>query len=441
MPLTDSSTEIKELNEQGRVLFSADNYPEAIKMYGKALKIDPESIPTLLNRIEAEIMFDSYEEARSDAARILEIDPGSGEAHFHLGNIALLESEYELGRKEYAAAFNEGYDDAQMYMNLASVSEERGEFDEAVSYYAKALVRDEFATLARVRMVELYMLVHDLDAALKAADALIAIQPEVFEGHHYKVIILMQMDKNDEAAEALDFALQMFPDDQGFIFDRVRILEANKKFQEALDLLNLKIDTAPDAVMALERGRLLIALQKVSDAKKILHDQNATEPDADIMVLLMAIAVDDKDFDEVLRYASEIIDLHAAATDSDDNTADSDTNYFAALYFKAFALKNLGEIAEAKLAYEVAAREMQLECSLNAGLLDLYVYRAACYLELDNFDKAQAMVDYVLNLDDSIAEIYRIRAAIFEKRGQKDKAKADLKTAEQKNSLIGGILG
>ncbi|MDR1013758.1 MAG: tetratricopeptide repeat protein [Coriobacteriales bacterium] len=424
----DENLDLKELNEQGRVYFSADQYDNAIACYQKALALDGQERQTYYNLVEAYVMKDEYAKARDVIRKALALDADDGEAYYHLGNIDFLEGDYGGGRENYAKAFNRGLDTAQMHVNLASLEEEKGDVPEAIRYYDKAIVRDRFMSYARIRKTELLMSLNENEAALKAIEGLVEIQPEIFEGHHYKYLILDHLGRAAEAEKALDFALTMFPDDEGLIFDKVRLLDGQGHYEQALGLLD-QLDAVPKEVAALEKGRLLLGLERISEAEAVLKEQNAEEPNGGIMLLLVMTGIAREDFEQAFRYSEEIIDLSTSSEEYD-------LNYFSALYYKGFALKQTGDVAEAKAAFEAAAKELQMACSVNAGLLDLYLLRAMAYLELEDNERALEMVQYVLNLNDNIGEAHFIRAQIYDAAGEVKKAEADRALAYQLSDLL-----
>ena len=221
--MSDKELYLKELNEQGKVLFSSDKYEEAIKKYMRAIEEDPMYLKTYFNACEAYIMADRYEEAKKMMKRVLLVEKNNGEAYFHLGNIALLENDYEEGRLQYAKAINCKYDVPSIYLNLASVAEENDEWEEAIAYYNKAIARDKLLYSAKIRKIQIYMMMKRNGEALNSAEDLINTNPEIFEGHHLKFVILATENKLTEAEKVLKNAVELFPDDQGFMFDYVKL--------------------------------------------------------------------------------------------------------------------------------------------------------------------------------------------------------------------------
>jgi tetratricopeptide (TPR) repeat protein len=125
---------------------------EAAAAYRKALVIDPDLVPAIVNLANIHYATDELIEAQALYERAISLDPDCFEAHFNLGNI-----QHDLGR--YAGALvcyrdavelNPGYADAHFY--LAVTLEKTGHSQEAKTHwklYEELAPTGEWAELAR----------------------------------------------------------------------------------------------------------------------------------------------------------------------------------------------------------------------------------------------------------------------------------------------------
>ena len=128
------------------------NMGEASAAYRKALVIDPDLVPAIVNLANIHYAHDELIEAQALYERAINLDPDCFEAHFNLGNI-----QHDLGR--YAGALvcyrdavelNPGYADAHFY--LAVTLEKTGHSQEAKTHwksYRDLAPEGEWAELAR----------------------------------------------------------------------------------------------------------------------------------------------------------------------------------------------------------------------------------------------------------------------------------------------------
>jgi tetratricopeptide (TPR) repeat protein len=108
---------------------------EAAAAYRKALIIDPDLVPAIVNLANIHYGRDALIEAQALYERAIALDPGCFEAHFNVGNI-----QHDLGRFDRAlvsyrdaVALNPGYADAHFY--LAVTLEKTGHSAEAKPHW------------------------------------------------------------------------------------------------------------------------------------------------------------------------------------------------------------------------------------------------------------------------------------------------------------------
>jgi tetratricopeptide (TPR) repeat protein len=128
------------------------NLEPAAAAYRKALVVDPDLVPAIVNLANLHYARDEMIEAQALYERAIRLDPQCFEAHFNLGNI-----HHDLGRFEpaltayrHAVALNPGYPDAHFY--LAVTLEKTGQSVEAKPHwkaYKDLAPHGEWVELAR----------------------------------------------------------------------------------------------------------------------------------------------------------------------------------------------------------------------------------------------------------------------------------------------------
>ena len=108
---------------------------EAAAAYRKALVIDPDLVPAIVNLANIHYARDELIEAQALYERAIGLDPDCFEAHFNLGNILHDLGRYDsaLGCYRDAVALNPGYPDAHFY--LAVTLEKMGHSHEAKTHW------------------------------------------------------------------------------------------------------------------------------------------------------------------------------------------------------------------------------------------------------------------------------------------------------------------
>lgn len=404
----------QEYNKQGMVLYSCDKHDEAKAYFEKAIAEDPKYIDSYINMAQVYIVTDAFDDAEKWLNKALLLDKKCAVAYFHLGNIELLLNKTEEARTHYAKAVSLGYDNIQIYINLALDAEERDDVETALSYYNRVIAIDKFNALSKVRKAQLLVALKRYPEALKVCNNLIELNPDVFEGYHYKFAVLCDLNKYDEADAVLDRALTLFPDDDALYYDKARLLHAQNRLEEALNIIDNKLvfNNENRTSLTAFKAEILLALSRNDDALAILLEEYSKSRDGEIVFLINSIYLANKNFEEVLRYSQEIID-----------NSDIDNNYYyAALYYHAVALSKLGRKQESDAEFENAQKVFRAACARNPGQLQLYFYRAMCYEELAQYEKAIEMTDYLLNVDENLHEARLIKMKAFQRLGRNAEA-------------------
>ena len=330
----------------------------------------------------------------------------------------------------YAKAIKCGYATYQVYFNLATYFEQEGEFDEAIKNYNKAIVRDPFVPEAKLRKAEIYINTGRIPQAVQALDDLIDTNPDVFEGYHYKFILLAQSEEWARAQAVLEQALELFPDDDGFIFDKILLYEKQEKFDEALKIIEEKIKENPHRDYIKEKAKIYLATGKKDEAVKMLEDIRADKEnfDDEARYFLMNIYASDKNDAAALECAEEVVSFGTQSP-----------YYFPAVYMRAEAKDKLSGGKDTSM-YDEAQKIFRSFSTVYAERTDLFIYRAFCYIKLGNYDRAKEMAEYVLTLDPKSGEAHMALAEMYRKQGDTARADEEKKLAVSLSSNLGVIM-
>lgn len=427
----ENQLNVTEYNNQGLILVSQNKYEEALVYFEKAIAEDPRYINTYLNIAQVYIMMDLYDNAIKNLNKAILLDKKCAIAYFHLGNIELLKGNTDEAKELYNKSISLGYDNTQIYINLASDAEEKGDFDSALSYYNKVIALDKFNAFAKARKIEINVALKRIPEALKACDNLIETNPDTFEGYHYKFALLTDTGKYGEAEKILERAITLFPDDEAFFYDKARLLQIQGKTQEALDLLEEKVSINEDNKSSLIsfKGQLLLSLERVDEAKRIFEAEYSSSEDSEIAYLLTSIYMAQKEYEKAVDCATRVIE-----SDNKDNY------YYAALYYKAVALKKLDKISEANEAFKNALLIFRAATSRQPGQIQLYFYRAICHKEIGELDKASELIEFVIGVDSEIAEAHLIKSEILKEQGNESESEKERELAYSINPDLKGMM-
>ena len=427
-----SNYQVQEYLTQGTVLSGHGKYEEALSYYDKAEQEDPMEIEVYLSKGIALANLERLDEAKEQFEKALKINKTSGIAYFHLGNIAVMQDDEAHGFENYNKAISNGYDDAQLYYSIGLLHEERGETDIAIRNYSKAIKLDVFRPDIRIRKAQLLTQTNKMSEAIQTLDELILINSGNYDGYHFKFNIFLQLKKYDEAEKLLDDISEEFADNHEYSFDRVSLLIERNETDNALKLLTQleNADNVDDSI----RRRIYYDRAQIyagnEDSKSIIAELEKAKAlfevngdfDSESVFMISNCHLANEEYDKVLDYANQLFEK-----------AEDGYEKETARYFIPLALKMLNRMDEALPLYEDAINEYRNQSLAIPGNLDAYLLRTMCLRDIEQYDKALELIDYVIELQPEQAEPRLLRVSILEALGRLDEAK---KEANSANSML-----
>lgn len=418
--------QVQEYLAQGLVFSSQGKYEEALKYYDKAEKEDPMNIEVYLSKGTAYANLDQLDEAKAQFEKALKLNRSYGLVYFHLGSIAILQGDTALGFENFNKAIANGYDNAQLYYSIGLLHEENGDIEMAVRNYSKAITRDALRPDIRIRKARLLLQANRYPEAIQALDETILTNPDVFEGYHIKFLTLLELKQYDKAEEVLNTALELFPKDLGFAMDKVSLLIALGKEEDALKYLE-ELEQDSDATDALkrriymEKAQIYASEDNVDKSIELLEQamklsENSEEYDTEVAFLLATCYLSKNNYEKLLYYSREILEK-----------AEDGYNKETARYYEPFALLKLGKTEEAMPKYKDAIDEFRRQSLEAPGHLDAYLLRIMCLRDIGDNEKALELADYVIALQPERAEPRMLHVTILEAMGRTEEAEAETK--------------
>ena len=179
-----------------------------------------------------------------------------------------------------------------------------------------------------------------------------------------------------------------------------------------------------------QKAKILFKMTRFDEAKEIFDTIKKENLDAESYYIMMMIELSKKCFDKALNHCEILI-------------KDYKNNEYvcAAMCYKAVCLKGMSKLEEAKVALNVANQKIKEESIKQPGNISLFLYRVMCEAELENYDEAFKLVEYITDLTGgNIGEIYLARGILYNKLLEFEKAKQDFDKAKSLNGALSYIL-
>ena len=417
---------------RGRALLSAKKYMEAEKCFRVAIEKKPTGVEAYMALVHMFVTLKQFDKAKENIKKILVIDDKNGEAYFHLGNIAYFQKDAVSARNYYSKALSYGCDNVVAQYCLAMSNLETGDIINAKFYLNQIIQSQADHPKARIKLIEIAAMEKKYDEMLAQADELILNRPDAFEGYHYKFMALMSQDNIDAAGHTIAHALKLFPGDYGFAMDLIIYYIKTEKYEEALEFIENRFvdnDKAKEIVMP-QKAKILFKMTRFDEAKEIFDTIKKENLDAESYYIMIMIELSKKCFDNALKYCEILI-------------KDYKNNEYvcAAMCYKAVCLKGMSKLEEAKAALNVANQKIKEESIKQPGNISLFLYRVMCETELENYEEAFKLVEYITDLTGgNIGEIYLARGILYNKLQEFEKAKQDFDKAKSLNGALSNII-
>lgn len=420
----------RDLINRGSGMYSIGNYTAAREYFEKALAEDPGCAEAYVDIAQTYIMEDNYAQARENLKNAILVNKKEAAAYFHLANVEMLEENRSLAREYYAKALNYGFDSAEIYRNLAADAEERGDYSEALNYYDKILAKDKMDAYSKIRKVYIFIMQGKYPEALKSSESLLETSPDLSVSYQLKFAVLCDMERYDDAEKVLDRALEMFPGDADFEFDRATLQGIRGNYDKAVEMLDkMELTDENEEIILIKKARMLLAELKVNEATALLEPLYAKTFSSEAAYLLSTVFMSQKDFAKAAQYAQELVDK-----------AEYDDFYYSGVYTKAAALLRSGA-PESTQALRDANKIFRSACVKNPEQIQYYLYRAVCHKELKEFDESLDMLEFIIKAAPNFAEAYYLRSLVYAELGQTDKAEEDRKKSVELDPNVAELLG
>ena len=427
METDELSLEAQDLNQQGAMLLRTGNLEAAKIKFDKAIELDPMLMYSYKNYGDLYMSLQEYQNAKNSYKKAMLIEK-SGLLHFLYGNACFMNDELHEGLESYNLAINEGYDSDEMMFFMGMAYEHMHDDNMAMRYFQKACIKNPSRPDYIVKKIGTLVRLGMYDSANESADELLAKAPEMFDGYHIKTQLLLHEEKYDEAIIFAKAASDRFPEDANLLYDYAKALSLAKKLEDAIKV----IDSAKTMKYFMDAKRQFVLLEgqifaECNDYERaiaccneciVLEVESGFDSEARFMLMNLYLA--EPNYQKALDQAIEIIKQDT-----------EDLYYYAALYYRPFCTKQLGNVEDARKFYREANSIYRLATLKNPAAIDIYLYRAMCLKDMEEYDKSLEMLDFIAGLSNQIAEIHTIRADIYRIQGRKSLAEEELKKAYQ----------
>lgn len=425
METNELRLEAQDLNQQGAMLLKTGNVESARAKFDRAIEIDPMLMDSYKNYGDLYMSIEEYQNAKNSYKKAMLIEK-NGLLHFLYGNACFMNDELHEGIESYNLAINEGFDGEEMMFFMGMAYEHLHDDNMALRYFQKACVKNPSRPDYLVKKIGVLVRLGNYESAYQATDELLSKAPEMYDGYHIKTQLLLHDERYEDAIQFSKVASDKFPEDSDLMHDYAKALSLAGKLSEAIHVIEnaKKMKYFADS----KRNFTLLEAQIQAECNNFekaiaccdeciaLENENGFDGEARFM--LMNLYLTEPNFEKALEQANVIVKNDA-----------EDLYYYAALYYKPFCTKQMGNEEDARRLYKEANSIYRLATLENPAAIDIYLYRVMCLKDLEDYAKALELLDFISSLSDQIAEVYVLRSDIYKIQGRKKLADEELQKA------------
>ena len=425
METNELRLEALDLNQQGALLIKAGNINAAKEKLDKAIDIDPMLMNSYKNYGDLYMSTKEYKEAKNLYKKALLIEK-NGELYFLYGNACFMNDDVHEGLENYNLAISTGYNSDEMLFFMGMAYEHLNDDHMALRYFQKACIKNPSRPDYLIKKITTLVRLDMLESAEESVEELVKNSPELYEGYHIKIKLLIHKGDFKGALEFAKSASDRFPEDSDLMYDYAKCVALNGELELSCKLIESakkmkyfeesKRDfTILEAQVAAEKNDIDKAIEC---CKECIELEKSEYIDGEARFMLMNFYLAKKDYNNALEVSTDLI--------LKDN---EDPYYYAALYYKPFCLRQLGKLEEAKPLYKEANSIYRLATLKNPEAIDIYLYRVMCLKDSEEYDKALELLEFILGISENIAEVYTLRADIYRALGKATQAKEEMQKA------------
>lgn len=403
---------VQRYYESGVEYLESGDLARANIQFRNALKINEEHVPTLAamaklaeKRKDLKMMFGLYQ-------RIVRLEPDNVEAQIQLGRLYLIGSDETaaLEQAEKALELDEGNTEALALK--AGVRLRLGDSAGAVELANRVIEVEPAHAQATTVLATVHALNDDFDAALAELDRALAIDPELAVLQILRIRLLERLERGDEVLAGYKNLAETFPDEGAYRRVYAAALVRENQLEEAQRQLEALVEIEPSNLEAkLDVVRLTKELRGADAAEEKLRGYGQAQPDnADLKFALVDYFAEQESWDA----ASEV--LRPLERSNEPAIAVRAKNKMAAIAFRRGDRDRTRALIEEILAVDEANTEALIK-------------RAQLRTEDQEYEQAVTDLRSALNNDPDSYQAMLQMAAVFEKQGNLDLARAELAKA------------
>lgn len=271
---------------------------------------------------------------------------------FVRGNVYAQREQWESAQKWYAESLKRGFVNEKLFMNYGKLRVQLGQRAEAIELFKQAFQLEPTDISPLNNIVQLRLESGNIMGAVATMEQMMDCFPELFDGFHHYVEMLMNTREFEKALAFLEKYEQRFSGNSLYVYDRTRALDAVDRTQEALDYLYENREKFMNSLMVVMYkklcGNLLFKIGAYDQALPFLLELFDQNRDREAGLSLISLSFRKEEYELAFEIADRLMQFPRRGR-----------GYFLAIYYKGLALEMMENHELAREAYRFFLQEME----------------------------------------------------------------------------------
>lgn len=258
------------LDELGKVLMKQNKTEEAVNIYEKLIRINPDSYQAWYGKACANFKIAHWKKAVNCYLEAIRIKPDCFRSYYNMAAALEEEGNEKAAIESYHSAIAINPDFTQAYNNLGILLSTMGRREEALEIYEEGIRRNSKQDSLYFNMgMCLYEEGRFSEAAAAYRNAL-DINPDGLEIYYYLGSVLTEMHNYNDAIDAYKSALEIKPSDSELYYHLATIYALLRRNDISMENLQKAMELDPEVRKEVSENRAFDGMRGKSEFKKLI---------------------------------------------------------------------------------------------------------------------------------------------------------------------------
>ncbi|MDZ7832236.1 MAG: tetratricopeptide repeat protein [Desulfobacterales bacterium] len=203
---------LETIRNYATLLTKEGNYEKARRLFNKALMHNPKDNKAYRGLGDLHMKLNNWDKAADYYSRAIRMAPLNPKPHNEMGNLLLEQGRLPAASKKYQSAIDLQPENPIFHYNLGIAKTRMGKLSQALNHFKTAIKYDSNYLQPYLKTAEIFFQKGDLESSERYYRAALQIAPDNETIYYSLGVVLLQMNRVDEAVKLIEKALKINPE-------------------------------------------------------------------------------------------------------------------------------------------------------------------------------------------------------------------------------------